>query len=298
MSIAPIVSSSEGSVEQKKVQYELQYNDYSNQITALINNANYAPYFAADGDLKSLKEALVKALVDLRVALSGVYDEAKIDQLMQALGTLLAGNATLMSLQARITAYETLLRLKEENKVTEEDYAALLAKLNSADGIQEATFLKLLNDIAPCRKSCQDFLNENESTLGESKCAALKAELGKSMNVLLGCNLDVLKIYNDTLINLLLPLRNTLLSMATATNEDQKALQSASLSMKVIQANNSYRDIESQLISDEILDNKAKMDENLKRFRDEGIWGGTTSKRREEILQEQALQKARDAEQK
>ena len=67
--------------------------------------------------------------------------------------------------------------------------------------------------------------------------------------------------------------------------------------MKVIQANNAYRDIESQLKADASIEDRAILNENMKRLRDEGIWVTTTSKRREEVLQEDALQKARVAEQ-
>ena len=296
MSVNPVSGGSELSVEQKKAQYEEQYEEYNTIYTSLINDDKYHDYFAENGALKPLKDALEEALNNLRHALDGVYDEEKIDALMRSLGDLLVGNTALMGLEARIAAYVALLGLKDENKITEDDYNALLAVLNSPENLNKEKFDKLL-DIAQSRKTKADFLTENKSKLG-SRTEALEEALGKTISELLEYSLEELDNYNNTLNNLHLVLEKALIDVVTFISDTQRAIQSATLSMKVMQANNAYRDIESQLQAEANLEAMAQKNENLKRFREEGAWQDSNIKRRQEVLQEGRLQKAKEAEQK
>ena len=342
MSVNPVSGNSDPQIdENKKAQYQAQYEEYYNTYTALINDDKYKSYFSENGDLKALKDALDQALQNLKNALDGVYTEETeeiIDALMQALGALLAQNA-LMGLEARIIAYIALFGLRNEGKITNEDYTALLdrlnsieenltekdynvlvntailsclngkglitnedytallSKLNSTEGLSGEIFGKLL-EIAQYRKSASDFLEKNKAELGTDRCAALQEKLNINMSTLAEYSLEALKNYSTDFLEAISTLRGVLMSAMISANKMQRITQAGVLAMRVIQANNAFRDIESQLKAEESLENRANTDENLKRLRDEGIWADTTSKRREEVLQEEALQKARDAEQK
>ena len=297
MSVNPVSSGSELSVEQKKAQYQAQYNEYYNTYTTLINNDDYKSYFAENGELKALKDKLAELLEALNHAFDEIYDEAKIDALMQALGALLSGSDAVMGLEARILAYKELVALKARDSITENDYNGLLAALNSDTPLKKTNFDKVL-ELAQSRKNTSDFLIASKSQL-EEKAAykTLSEKTNKTITDLLNFDKDALKTYTLDLINLQSDLNQKLTDMMFIANKTIKLSKSASLSMKVIQANNAYRDIEGQLKAEANMDERAQMDENMKRLRDEGIWASTTSKRREEILQEEALQKARAAEQ-
>lgn len=295
MSVNPVSGGSELSVEQKKAQYREQRDEYCNIFATLVNDDRYKSYFAENGELKGLKEKLEDLLEELDHALDGIYDEAKIDKLMQALGALLAGSATLMGLEARILAYITLADLNAQDLVTEADYGDLLAALNSKAPLNESKFDKLL-EIAQYRKSIGDFINKNKSRLGNA-CEDLESELSITIANLLQSDDNALKTYTTRILDLSSKLRDALFDMISLMDKTRRSSKAASLSMKVIQANNAYRDIESQLKADASIEDRAILNENMKRLRDEGIWVTTTSKRREEVLQEDALQKARAAEQ-
>lgn len=296
MSVNQVTNNSDPQVEDRLSKYLAQYCEYNYTYTSFINDDKYKSYFSENGALKDLKEALAEKLEALKNAIDNVYNEEIIDELMKALGALLAGTAA-MSLAVRVEKYLALLGLKNDGAIIEEDYTALLAKLNTVEVLDKEVFDKLLA-IAKQRKDNIEFLSENRERLGEDKCQNLEDALSVNIGVLAGCTTDELKAYSDNLSDLRLGLEDALVKAVSAANETKNATQIASLSMRVIQANNALRDVESQLKSDASIEDRANFDENLRRLRDEGIWANTTSKRREEILKEEALQKARNPEQK
>lgn len=272
---------------------EAKYNELYELFTSLTNDDRYKAYFNQGAELDDLQKLLSEKLQALKEAIDNTYSEEEIDELMQALGALLKGSGSNMGLEARIAAYIALLGAK--NSITTEDYQALLDKLNSKENITQTVFNQLLN-FAKERKSAIDFLEKyavffekvkegkptysnyltglSGITLGDQ--AALDELFAAIKSSVPDFKIEEIKYQNQTI-------RKTLAGLVLA-NE--------------IQAKNVHKEVEGLLKEDQSLNSRAVFDENLKRLRDEGIWAEKSSNRRQEILQEEALQKAREAERK
>ncbi|MGX8716741.1 MAG: hypothetical protein ACSW8C_01985 [bacterium] len=273
---------------------EAKYNAWRELFTTLTQDDKYKAYFNQGAELDELQALLSQKLEELRTAIEGLYDETAIDALMEALGALLVGNDSNMGLEARIMAYIALLGAKDS--ITEDDYQALLSKLNSEEGITQTVFNQLLN-FAKERKSAIDFLEkyavffekvkEKELTYYNYYLTRLSEITLGNQNALDDLFKDIKKFVPDFRIEEIKHQNQTI----------RKTLAGVVLANE-IQAKNVHKEVEGLLKEDQSLNSRAVFDENLKRLRDEGIWAEKSSNRRQEILQEEALQKAREAERK
>lgn len=285
----------------------VQYNGFEEWFSAFC--ATYDNYLEEGGGFESLKAQLRTALNAVKAALDALdkalegYDETAIDEAMKALASAIAVMQSKKGfveadMPARIQAYN---ELKEVKNQIGGDYAELLKKLNDTSNAYNVTIdnFKDVLEVAKYRKSYKDSLDSCSSVNQNSKYVELKGLLyNDQYNICSFLSEEAVarQEYVKRLGVLDSGVKDVWSSKAFADNTTHVATQTATLSMKVMQANNAYRDIESQMEAEINLEAMAQKNENLKRLRDEGIWRGTKSQRRQEILQEEALQKARNAE--
>lgn len=227
--------------DSKKEEYLKKYDLYNTTFNDLVNKDDNKACFGSNGGLKELKENLEKKLKELKNAIDNVYDEEKIDELMEALAELITGSSNEIGLDARIGIYKSIVAAKDAGTITDDDYKVFLSKLNSDDN--------LTNDF--------------------------KENVNKAI--------DQFK------------LRET--EIASTTNQTSQQTKIAALALKVVQSGNMYKELEIDLKADEELGDKARSNENLRRFKDDGIWESSLDRREQilqEKLQEEAARKARN----
>lgn len=88
-------------------------------------------------------------------------------------------------------------------------------------------------------------------------------------------------------------LANAGVQTVLSANKTKVISQNGSLSLLVARSDNVYKELESELKSTEKLDNESKVDEKLRRLRDEGIWADSSLNRREQMLQEEEARESR-----
>lgn len=88
-------------------------------------------------------------------------------------------------------------------------------------------------------------------------------------------------------------LANVGMQAVLSANKTKGITQNGSLSLLVAKSDNAYKELESELKSTEKLDNESKVDEKLRRLRDEGIWADSSLNRREQMLQEEEARESR-----
>lgn len=90
-----------------------------------------------------------------------------------------------------------------------------------------------------------------------------------------------------------LSLVNASMQTVLSSSKTKGITQSGSLSMLVAKSDNAYKELESELKSAEKLESESKVDEKLRRLRDEGIWADSSLNRREQMLQEEEARESR-----
>lgn len=294
--VGQILGSNESESVNEGLKYgEAQYNAWRELFTTLTQDDKYKAYFNQGAELDELQALLSQKLEELRTAIEGLYDETAIDALMEALGALLVGNDSNMGLEARIMAYIALLGAKDS--ITDDDYQALLSKLNSEEGITQTVFNQLLN-FAKERKSAIDFLEKYAVFFEEVEEG--KPTYSNYLTGLSGITLGNQAALDELFAAIKSSVPDSDFRIEEIKHQNQtirKTLAGVVLANE-IQAKNVHKEVEGLLKEDQSLDSRAVFDENLKRLRDEGIWAEKSSNRRQEILQEEALQKAREAERK
>lgn len=307
---------------------EAKYNELYELFTSLTNDDRYKAYFNQGAELDDLQKLLSEKLQALKEAIDNTYSEKKIDELMQALGALLVGNSSNMGLEARIAAYIALLGAKDS--ITEDDYQALLSKLNSEEGITQTVFNNLIDlaklhkqgtitdadyrtlfdliilgttgdtliallDLAKARKKALDLLEAYRDVFGDKYSETRKTLSGLS---LVENASDITNLINDiefTVSGDKVERANEKIKQEALQNKGRQMTLAGLVLANKIRAENIHKELESILKEEQNLDDKAYMDENVKRLRDEGIWADKTLDRRQEIQQQEALQAAKNA---
>lgn len=279
MSVSEVSNNTSTPVEDKSAQNLEKYNGYYKQYTDLVDNEDYKSYFGANGELKKLKDILKAKLDALDEAITNAYDEKFIDELMESLGALLSVSKN------NVKIYEELLKVKGE--ISDADYNTLLGKLNSENCITKENF-DVFKAVAIKRQPYIKFL-DNYKTNGY-------AGETKTLEDALKTNPDAigdLSAYITKLSELSMSLENAASRSILSANKTKGITRNGSLSLLVARSDNAYKELESELKSTEKLDNESKVDEKLRRLRDEGIWADSSLNRREQMLQEEAARESR-----
>lgn len=274
MSVGEVSNNTSTSVEDKSAQNLEKYNGYYKQYTDLVDNENYKSYFGANGELKKLKDILKAKLDALDEAITNTYDEKVIDKLMKSLGALLS------VLKDNIGFYEELLKAKGE--ISDADYNTLLGKLNSENCITKDDF-DGFKDVAVKRQSYIKFLDNYKTNGYAGETKTLEDALKTSLDAI-----GDLDAYITKLSELSMSLENAASRSILSASKTKGITRNGSLSLLVARSDNAYKELESELKSTEKLEDESKVDEKLRRLRDEGIWADSSLNRREQMLQEEA----------
>jgi hypothetical protein len=280
MSVSEVSSNTNTLVEDNEnAQNREKYNEYYKQYTDLVDSEGYKSYFGANGELKKLKDILKAKLDALDEAITNTYDEKVIDELMESLGALLSVSKN------NVEIYKELLKVKGE--ISDADYNTLLGKLNSENGITEDDF-DGFKDVAVKRQSYIKFLDNYKTNGYAGETKTLEDALKTSLDAI-----GDSKAYITKLSELSMSLENAASRSILSASKTKGITRNGSLSLLVAKSDNAYKELESELKSTEKLDNESKVDEKLRRLRDEGIWADSSLNRREQMLQEEEARESR-----
>ena len=181
------------------------YDLYQTSVYEVIYNEAYKSYFAQNGGLHALGDRANILLDQLKNAINADEpNETEITELKDALDALLGRNdETKMGLSDRVSAYETLVKLKNNGEITDEDFDVLLEHLNSTRSLSKEEYGKLLA-IARyngCRSTYINLINdENYKDYLDGK-GALK-DLGDALKEALNNLENALdEIYDEAVID-------------------------------------------------------------------------------------------------
>lgn len=281
MSINSVSSNSTNPLELNTETYESfkkQYGEYKSEWESISKS---------DGTdintyLSEIKEKIEGLLNLLDKVVEDGYDEEIVKEAMQALGTLLKGSNTMMPLKVRLECLEMLLNAEKDQKILGNDYDEILGKLNDPDkGYSKEDFNKDYN-IACDKKHYTDLIKDIDPN---------KVLTGKE-------SLETLKeIYKEVITK---KINEDLEKSESFLNEakGKAATTSASLTLKIIQANHQFKELELENISDDKKEQDAQKNPMIKKLKDEGIWGENAVDRHLEMIKEERINEQKNTNRK
>lgn len=254
--------------------FRQQYEEYKSDWENISSSDSFK---ANESYLSEIKEKIKELLEELDKVVEDGYDGKIVEEAMQALGALLKGTGTMMGLEVRLQCLEKLLEAMENNEILENDYDTILAKLNDPNTNYSKEDFEKDYAIACEKKDIKDLdPNKFNELTGEESLEELKQihigiittksteDLEKSQNFL-----------------------NEAKGRGTTT--------SASLALKVMQANHQFKEIELENISDQKKEQDAQKNPMIKKLKDEGVWAeNNTIDRHLEKIEEERINELRN----
>ena len=273
-------------------QYQ-ELKDTLNEISGTdecINNITYINKIA--DKIKELLETLDGIVAD-------GFDEKVVKEAMQALATLLNGTNTMMSLKARLTCL-AMLNTAVPSLISEDNYSKILDKLNNLE--KDYSVLDFKKDFYTAKVDKLLSEDTKKDIIDKIKNADNENDLDKIYNdAAINAENEVLKKEKEALVD---KLKGVFEEAAEISNNKLNtakgiaATTSASLTLKVMQANTQFKEIELENISDQKKEQEAKKNPMFKKLRDEGMWKESTVDRYQEMLSEERIKEIRNTNRK
>jgi|GEM_PF-5334049 len=284
-------SNNTSSTESNTTPYAKFQQQYSEYKTEWENISSSDSFKNNESYLSEIKDKIKELLDELDKVVEEGYNENVVKEAMQALGALLKGTSTMMSLEVRLQCLEELLEAMENNKILYKDYSDILNKLDDPD------ILETLDEPDPEKiyskedfdkfydNALKNYYRDHIEKLDPTKFKELTGE--ESVE-------DLKKIYIRIIsakVNEDFQASQNLLNEA----KGKGATTAASLALKVIQANHQFKELDLENISDQKKEQDAQKNPMIKKLKNEGVWEeNNTIDRHLEMLKEERINELRN----
>lgn len=306
MSTSPITNNSVTYPELHTETYESFRQQYEEYVSTFENISSSDSYKTNVSYLDNIKQKLEELLEELDKVVEDGYDKEVVEEAMQALGALLKGSSTMMSLEVRLECLEKLIEAMSKNRLSKENYDNILSKLNDPDNDYSKEDFDQDYDTA-CKNYYKELIekrfaetiklsgDETADKLQKIYYKALIAERFPTKSLNGNETADELqKIYLDASEEEI----NGEVNQNKAQLDEANAKANttvASLSLKVIQANHQFKSIELENISDQKKEQDAQKNPMIKKLKNEGVWAENNAiDRHLEMIEEERINELRN----